>query len=218
MTRLREDGRTTFVILDEEPIYVAADLDAICASNRIDEAYRASLWQTLERAGRAYLDRRRIQSQPNKLARIRQDLRLGRQLASQLAEMAPDAGQIKKDRCSPTLSRCHLSALREGERRTGAVAPSGVGLDEIRETLVWLSGVYDEALDACTRAGDEADTVWREALTEYYTRTLTRPWTGDGSVDGEQFLADCREPLERCDALDVPPITALNLNTDLEQA
>jgi hypothetical protein len=40
---------------------------------------------------------------------------------------------------------------------------------------------------------------------------LARPWTGDGDAAGERFLADCRAPMQRGEALDAPPITALNL-------
>ena len=213
MTRLCEDGRTTFVILEKEPIYSNGDLDRICLRHKIDEVHRSALWQHLEKYGRAFLDRRRLQSQSNKLARIRQDLRLGRQLAAQLAEMTPEAGQIKDDRGSIALSRCHLSALREGERQIDHLAPSGVGLDEIRDTLYWLSEVYESALETCTRGGEEADKIWCNAMTEFYTRVLTCPWTGDGIAEGEAFLNDCREPLDRGHALDAPAISALNLAT-----
>jgi len=211
MTRLCENGRTTFVILDEDPLYTDADISRICARHEVPEALRGRLWRRLEAAGRAFLDRRRLQTQPSKLARIRQDLRLGKQLADQLGALTPEAGQAASDRGSVALNRCHLSALREGERRVGAGHGPGARLDEVRETLDWLSEVYDAALEACVRSGEDAGDVWRADLTEFFTRTLARPWTGDGEASGERFLADCRAPLERGEAVDAPPITALNL-------
>lgn len=211
MARLCENGRATFVILDEDPIYSSADIDRICERHAIDEHQRGALWRRLEAAGRAFIDQRRLQSQPAKLARIRQDLRLGRQLAAQLAELAPEAGQVSADRGSVSLSRCHLSALREGERRVGAGPEPGARLDEIRNTLAWLSEVYETALDSCTRSGEDAAEVWRADLAGFYTRILTRPWTGDGDAAGERFLADCRAVLDRGEAADAAPIPALNL-------
>ncbi|MEQ8406400.1 MAG: hypothetical protein RKE49_14990 [Oceanicaulis sp.] len=210
MTRLCEDGRTTFVILDEDPLYAEADIARICTRHGVPEALRGRLWRRLEEAGRSFLDRRRLQSQPAKLARIRQDLRLGRQMAQQLAEFTPEAGQVGADRASVALNRCHLSALREGERRVGGGA-AGARLDEVRETLSWLADVYDAALESCTRSGEDAAEAWRADLTEFYTRVLTRPWTGDGDAGGERFLADCRAPLERGEALDAAPIPAVSL-------
>jgi multidrug efflux pump subunit AcrA (membrane-fusion protein) len=211
MVRLCEDGRANFVILDADPIYSSADIDRICKRHGVEEQHRSDLWRRLESSGRAFLDQRRLQSQPAKLARIRQDLRLGRQLAAQLAELAPEAGQISADKASVLLSRCHLSALREGERRTGAGAAPGARLDEIRATLFWLAEVYETALESCTRGGEDAGEVWRASLTEFYTRVLIRPWTGAGEAGGERFLADCLAVLERGEAVDAPPITALNL-------
>lgn len=213
MKRLCEDGRATFVILDDNPLYTADDLEQICKRNDISDDLRSTLWRQLETAGRAYLDRRRLQSQPNKLGRIRQDLRLGRQLATQLAEIAPEPGQVKDDRGSVALSRCHLSALREGERLTGSGIGPGARLDEMKQTLEWIAEVYEAALETCTRSGEEAEELWRASMTEFYTRTLTRPWTGDGIAAGERFLADCRKVLDQGEALDVPPITAINLAT-----
>jgi hypothetical protein len=211
MARLCEDGRATFVILDDDPIYASADIDRICKRHGVDEHQRSALWRRLEASGRALLDQRRLQSQPAKLARIRQDLRLGRQLAAQLAELAPEAGQISADKGSVSLSRCHLSALREGERMVGSGAAPGARLDEIRATLSWLAEVYETALDACTRSGNDPAEVWRASLVDFYTRVLIRPWTGDGEAGGERFLADCRAVLERGEALDAAPIPALNL-------
>lgn len=211
MARLCEDGRTTFVILDEDPLYSADDIERICERHQIEQTQRGRLWRRLEEAGRTFLDQRRLQSQPAKLARIRQDLRLGRQMAAQLAELTPEPGQVSADRASVALSRCHLSALREGERQAGAPANGGARLDEVRETLNWLSEVYEAALEACTRSGEDAAEAWRADLTEYYTRVLIRSWTGDGDAAGERFLADCRAPLERGEAVDAPPIPAFNL-------
>ncbi|MFP4519847.1 MAG: hypothetical protein ACLFQ5_10360 [Oceanicaulis sp.] len=211
MTRLCEDGRATFVILDEDPLYAADDIARICERHGVPERLSGRLWRRLEQAGRAFLDRRRLNSQPAKLARIRQDLRLGRQLAAQLAGLAPEPGQVEADRASVALNRCHLSALREGERGVGPGAGPGARLDEVRETLAWLAEVYDAALEACTRSGADADEAWRADLTEFYTRVLTRPWTGEGGADGERFLADCRAPLDRGEALDAPPVPAITL-------
>ncbi|XBQ16070.1 MAG: hypothetical protein ABL308_14080 [Oceanicaulis sp.] len=209
MARLQDQGRTTFVILDDDPIYTEADVTALCARHRIDESRRGALWRTLEEAGRAWQDRRRLQSQPAKLARIRQDLRLGRQLACQLAEIVPETGQVGADRGSVALSRRHLSALREGERKAGAGRSACARLDEVRATIDWLAEVYEAALESCTRAGEDADQRWRAQMTEFWTRTLARSWTGGGEADGERFLADCKAPLERGEAAEGPPVTAV---------
>lgn len=211
MTRLCEQGRATFVILDEDPLYTDADIERICTRNGVPAEQRGALWRKLEEAGRSFLDRRRLHSQPAKLARIRQDLRLGQRMAAQLAGFTPQPGQVEADRASVALNRCHLSALREGERRVGAAGGPGARLDEVQATLSWLADVYEAALEACTRDEPEPGELWRAELSEFYTRVLTRPWTGDGDASGERFLADCRAPLDRGEAVDAPPITALNL-------
>lgn len=209
MSRLSEAGIANFVILDHDPLYAREEIDEICRNHAIPQAQRGALWRTLEEAGRAYLDQRRLNTAPTKLARVRQDLRLARQLAAQLAELTPEAGQISKDAPSVALSRAHLSALREGERRAGP-AP-GARLEDLHEALTWADAVFEAALEACGRPDGPPEEAWRIAVTNFYTRQLARPWTGDEGEAGERFLADCRAPLERSDGAAGPAITALDL-------
>ncbi len=209
MARLSEKGQSTFVILDHEPLYASEDIDQICARHQISETHRGALWRMLEEAGRAYLDQRRLSATPTKMARVRQDLRLARQLAAQLAELSPNADQLSSDTCSITLSRAHLSALREGERKAGPA--SGARLEDLREALTWADAVFEAALDSCGRQDDEPDEAWRITLTNFYTRELARSWTGEGEADGEAFLASCREPLDRNEGAAGPAITAFDL-------
>ena len=210
MPRLSEEGVANFVILDHDPLYAREEVDRICEDHAVPPLQRGVLWRTLEEAGRAYLDQRRLSATPTKLARVRQDLRLARQLAAQLAELTPEAGQVSKDAPSIALSRAHLSALREGERRAGP-APAG-RLDELREALTWVDAVFEAALDSCGRPDDAPEDAWRIAVTNFYTRELARPWTGDEGDAGERFLADCRAILERGDGAAGPAITAFNLD------
>ena len=73
----------------------------------------------------------------------------------------------------------------------------------------------DDVIPAALRPLDEVrDAVaeaWRAELTDFYTRVLARPWTGDAHATGERFLADCRAPLDRGEAVDAAPIPALDL-------
>ncbi|MCC5996091.1 MAG: hypothetical protein JJU18_06955 [Oceanicaulis sp.] len=199
MARLSEDGAARFVILDGDQLYDASEIDRICARHGVPDAHRGTLWRTLETAGRALLDQRRLQTTPVQLARIKQDLQLGLRLTSQLAGLAPRAGQCGGDQASATLSRGHLAALREGERRAGSGAGAGSRLEEAHDTLAWLAGVYEQAIEACTRVqrdGQDPESAWRAAVTRFYTRTLARSWTDDGGAAGERFLADCRAVLD----------------------
>lgn len=209
MSRLSEAGIANFVILDRDPLYAREEIDEICSDHAIPDAQRGALWRTLEEAGRAYLDQRRLNTAPTKLARVRQDLRLARQLAAQLAELTPEAGQVSNDAPSVVLSRAHLSALREGERRAGP-AP-GARLEDLHEALTWADSVFVAALEACGRPDGPPEQAWRIAVTNFYTRELARPWTGDEGEPGERFLAACRAPLERSDGAAGPPIAALDL-------
>jgi hypothetical protein len=210
MSRLSEAGIANFVILDHDPLYAREEIDQICRDHAIPDAQRGALWRTLEEAGRAYLDQRRLNTAPTKLARVRQDLRLARQLAAQLAELTPESGQVSTDAPSIALSRAHLSALREGERRAGH-APGGARLEDLQEALTWADSVFEAALEACGRADEAPEDAWRITLTNFYTRQLARPWTGDEGEAGERFLAACRAPLERSDGAAGPAITALDL-------
>jgi hypothetical protein len=209
MARLSEQGRATFVILDHDPLYGAEEIDRICAAHAIPDARRSALWRLLEEAGRAYLDQRRLSAAPHKLARVRQDLRLARQLAAQLAELSPAAEQLSTDTPSVGLSRAHLSALREGERLAGP-AP-GIRLEDLRDALTWADSVFESALEACGRQDDEPLQRWRITVTNFYTRQLARPWTGKGEADGEAFLADCRVALEQNEGSAGPAIPAFDL-------
>ena len=210
MARLSEKGQSTFVILDHDPLYTSDDIDQICAEHAIADTDRGALWRMLEEAGRAYLDQRRLSATPTKLARVRQDLRLARQLAAQLVELSPDREQLSSDTPGIALSRAHLSALREGERKAGPSA--GARLEDLRNALTWADTVFEAALESCGRQDDEPDEAWRIELTNFYTRELARSWTGQGATDGEAFLASCREPLERNEGAAGPAITAFDLS------
>ena len=158
MTRLCPDGVATFVILDQDPLYTQDDIIAIAQAHAISLNQRNALWRLLETAGRAYLDQRRLASQPARLTRVRQDLELARRLATQLQSLTPEAGQSKTDSASVGLSRMHLSALREGERRVDAAGP--MSLDDARTAVTWLAEVYEHALGACSDPGDPEDRIF----------------------------------------------------------
>ncbi len=196
MALVGENGAATFVILDREPLYDQDDIARIACDHAIAPADRNALWRVLEAAGRAYLDQVRL-TRAARLVRIRQDLLLARRLSAQLSERTPEAGQIAADAASVGLSRNHLAALREGERRAGPAPVSC--LDEVREVLAWLTEVYDAALEACQAPLDPYET-WRRALSEFHTRTLARPWTGPEGRRGERFLADCQAVLADAEA------------------
>jgi hypothetical protein len=203
MARLSEDGAARFVILDGDQIYEPGDIDRICARHAIAAVHRGALWRRLESAGRALLDQRRLHTTPVQLARIRQDLLLGLRVTRQLADLTPRAGQCAGDQPSAALSRAHLAALREGERRAGGGAGAGSRLEEAHDTLAWLAEVYESAIESCARVhreGQDPEAAWRMALTGFFTRTLARSWTDDGGAAGERFLADCRAVLDARDA------------------
>jgi len=197
MARLCENGAATFVILDREPLYDQGDIARIAAAHDIAPDHRNALWRLLEQAGRAFLDQRRL-SRASRLVRVRQDLQLARRLTAQLAELTPEPGQIASDTASVGLSRLHLAALREGERRAGSDVGSAAGLDDMRGALTWLTDVYDAAL-AAAQAELDPDETWRRTLIEFYTRVLARPWTAPTGDHGERFLADCRAVIESID-------------------
>jgi hypothetical protein len=197
MARLCENGSATFVILDREPLYDQDDIARISADHGIAPDLRNGLWRRLEQAGRAYLDQKRL-SRAARLVGVRQDLQLARRLAAQLAELTPQPGQTAADAASIALSRLHLAALREGERRTDAEGGSTADLDDVSAVLTWLTGVYDAALSACQDELNPEET-WRRSLTDFYTRTLARPWTAPSGDHGERFLADCRAVIEAAD-------------------
>jgi hypothetical protein len=209
MARLCEDGAATFVILDREPLYDQSEIARIASVHHINPSQRHALWRTLEEAGRAFLDQQRL-SRASRLVRVRQDLQLARRLASQLVDLSPQPGQSAADAPSVALTRCHLAALRDGERRAGA--EHAVGLDDMREVLGWLTEVYDCAMSACLEP-TEPEQIWRSALTEFYTRRLGRAWSREGDSQGERFLADCQIALNiaqndpaQCDA-DIGAVT-----------
>lgn len=195
MARLRENGAVTFVILDAEPLYSQHDVARIAKAHAIEPAERNALWRQLEAAGRAYFDQSRL-SRTARPVRVRQDLQLARRLAAQLADLTPEAGQTASDTASVGLSRVHLAALREGERRTRA--EGGYRLDQMRDVLSWLGEVCDAALEA-SHGDFDAEMNWRQALTGFYTRSLGRAWTGPDGCHGERFLADCRAVLASLD-------------------
>ncbi|WBQ09440.1 hypothetical protein L2D01_11085 [Hyphomonadaceae bacterium ML37] len=215
MARLCEDGAARFVILDGDQLYETADIDRLCARHAISDAHRGAVWRLLESAGRALLDQRRLHTTPVQLARIRQDLLLGLRVTRQLADLTPRAGQCAGDQPSATLSRAHLAALREGERRAGGGAGAGSRLEEAHDTLAWLAEVYESAIESCARVqreGQDPDGAWRATLTRFFTRTLARSWTDDGGAAGERFLADCMAVLEARDA--PAPVLTLRLASD----
>lgn len=185
MARLCENGAATFVILDREPLYDQGDIARIASNHNIAPDHRNALWRLLEQAGRAYLDQKRL-SRASRLVRVRQDLQLARRLAAQLAELTPEPGQAAADAASVGLSRLHLAALREGERRAGGRYESAAGLDDMRGVLSWLTSVYESALAAAHEDVDP-DEAWRRSLIEFYTRVLTRPWTAPNGDHGERF-------------------------------
>lgn len=206
MARLCENGTATFVILDREPLYDQGDIARIASAHDIAPDHRNALWRLLEQAGRAFLDQKRL-SRASRLVRVRQDLQLARRLAAQLAELTPEPGQIASDAASVGLSRLHLAALREGERRAGGDGASAIGLDDMRGALTWLTEAYDAALAAAQEERDP-DETWRRTLIEFYTRVLARPWTAPTGDHGERFLADCRAVIDLIDDCTAQEINA----------
>ncbi len=206
MARLCENGTATFVILDREPLYDQGDIARIASAHDIAPDHRTALWRLLEQAGRAFLDQKRL-CRASRLVRVRQDLQLARRLAAQLAELTPEPGQLAADAASVGLSRLHLAALREGERRAGGDVASAIGLDDMRGVLTWLTEAYDAALAAAQEERDPEET-WRRTLIEFYSRVLARPWTAPTGDHGERFLADCRAVIDLIDDCTAQEISA----------
>lgn len=204
MARLTGDAGTSFIILDGVQLYDEAEIDRICTRHDIrDPDRKMALWRLLEESGRALIDQRRLHTRRTQIARLRQDLQMGLRLTSQLASLVPDGDQLRDDTPSMTLSRRHLAALREAERRLSgsAAGKSRTRLEEVSPALQCLHAVFEAALEACGEREDEhgPDEAWRGTMAAFFTRTLSRPWSRHGDNAGERFLADCRIALERAE-------------------
>lgn len=204
MSRLTTNSGASFIILDDGALYDAADIDRICERHAIADAeQKMALWRLLEDAGRALIDQKRLQTRRTQIARLRQDLQMGLRVTSQLAGLVPDAAQLRDDTPTMTLTRRHLAALREAERRLDS--ERGVGartrLEDAAPALECLQRVFEMALEACGEREDEdgPEDAWRGAVMAFYTRTLSRPWSRQGDNAGERFIADCRIALDRAD-------------------
>ncbi len=128
---------------------------------------------------------------------------MGLRLTSQLHSLVPNGDQLREDTPTVTLSRRHLAALREAERRAadGNAGSARVRLEEVAPALDCLHQIFEAALEACGEREDEhgPEEAWRGALAAFFTRTLSRPWSRHGDNAGERFLADCRVALERAE-------------------
>ena len=185
------------IYIDENGLYEKIDIDFISQKYEVTGSGRLVLTNTLEDAGRSYLDRRRLYFQPGMLPRTRRDLRQARNLIAALIEVTPKPGQVAADQASVNIRRFHLAALREGGQIFGMRAPAGSRLDEVYSTLAWLARLYDHALEVCEGPGEEPMAAWRAALTHFYTRVLKRSLTKPNDPVLESFLADCHAPLQR---------------------
>ncbi|WP_429910859.1 hypothetical protein [Glycocaulis sp.] len=204
MARLTSTTGTSFIILDDGELYEEADIDRICERHAIGDAdQKMALWRLLEDCGRALIDQKRLQTRRTQIARLRQDLQMGLRLTGQLAGLVPDAAHLRDDTPTMTLTRRHLAALREAERRldAGHDGKTRTRLEDAAPALECLQRVFEMALEACGEREDEdgPESVWRAAVTAFYSRTLSRPWSRQGDNAGERFLADCRIALERVD-------------------
>lgn len=204
MSRLTSDTGTSFIILDDRELYDEADIDRICERHAISDAdQKMALWRLLEESGRALVDQKRLQTRRTQIARLRQDLQMGLRLTGQLAGLVPDAAQLRDDTPTMTLTRRHLAALREAERRldSNKGGRARVRLEDAAPALECLQRVFEMALEACGEREDEEgpEQAWRKAVMAFYTRTLSRPWSRQGDNAGERFIADCRIALERAD-------------------
>ncbi|GGH07347.1 hypothetical protein GCM10007420_25030 [Glycocaulis albus] len=202
MARLSSTTGTSFIILDDGELYDESEIDRICERHAIADAdQKMALWRLLEECGRALIDQKRLQTRRTQIARLRQDLQMGLRLTGQLAGLVPDAAQLRDDTPTMTLTRRHLAALREAERRLDAGRDGSVRtrLEDAAPALECLQRVFEMALEACGEREDESgpDDAWRAAVTAFYSRTLSRPWSRQGDNAGERFLADCRIALER---------------------
>jgi len=200
MGRLRANGETQFVILDHESIYSDTDLAQICERHSVPDTHRPALKIRLEQIGRIYLDQMQINGRPAQTLRLRQDLRKGLCLLTELLELAPD---MEAQTTSSEVA--HASALREGERQLqdeDKMAAPGL-LTDAKVQLSYMRDVYEAALESaarCARGPSERNRIlarWRSSMIEFYTRTLNRPWIESGSEqDGELFLSDCQRVLD----------------------
>ncbi|WP_422385378.1 hypothetical protein [Oceanicaulis alexandrii] len=203
MGRLSSGGTTQFVIIESDPIYSDSELDRICARHDIASTHRSALKRVLEEAGQIYLDQMQLNGRPTQTIRLRQDLRKGLCLLTELIELVPDLrepGQSGAD-------SAHAAALREGDRQVKAAATSSLALlADAPSTLSYLRDVYELALESAARgargargAPERARTVdrWRSPIIEFYTLTLGRTWMDTGTEhDGERFVRDCLSVLE----------------------
>jgi hypothetical protein len=200
MGRLSSGGTTQFVIIESDPIYSESELDRICARHEIAPTHRSALKRVLEEAGQVYLDQMQLNGRPTQTIRLRQDLRKGLCLLTELIELVPDLrepGQTGAD-------SAHAAALREGDRQVKAAATSSLALlADAPSTLSYLRDVYELALESAARgargASERARTLdrWRSPIIEFYTLTLGRTWMDTGTEhDGERFVRDCLSVLE----------------------
>lgn len=204
MSRLTSESGASFIILDDGELYEESDIDRICERHAIGDAdHKMALWRLLEEAGRALIDQKRLQTRRTQIARLRQDLQMGMRLTGQLAGLVPDAAQLRDDTPTMTLTRRHLAALREAERRIESERGTRLRtrLEDAAPALESLQRVFEMALEACGEREDEEgpDRAWRGAVMGFYTRTLSRPWSRQGDNAGERFIADCRIALNRAE-------------------
>ena len=199
MGRLSSGG-AQFVIIENDPIYSDSDLDRISARHDIKTLHRGALKRVLEEAGRVYLDQMQLSGRPTQTIRLRQDLRKGLCLLSELIELVPDmheAGPAGAD-------SAHAAALREGDRQVKSAAKTSLALlADAPSTLTYLRDVYEAALESAALgargAPERTRTLdrWRSPIIEFYTRTLGRSWMDTGTEhDGERFIRDCLAVLE----------------------
>lgn len=199
MGRLSSGG-AQFVIIESDPIYSEADIDRICARHDIKTVHRGALKKVLEEAGQVYLDQMQLSGRPTQTIRLRQDLRKGLCLLSELIELVPgfhEAGVTGAD-------SAHAAALREGDRQVKSAASTSLALlADSPSTLTYLRDVYEAALESAARgargAPERARTLdrWRSPIIEFYTRNLGRSWMDTGTEhDGERFVRDCLAVLE----------------------
>lgn len=209
MRRLRADGETRFVILDHEPIYSDLVINRICERHSVPDDRRADLKRLLEQTGRIYLDQMQLNGRPAQTLRLRQDLRKGLCLLTELLELTPDMQN------QSLLSEvAHASALREGERQLqdeDKLSAPGL-LADAKVQIAYMRDVYEAALETaarCARGPSERHRIvarWRSAMIEFYTRTLNRPWIEAGSEqEGERFLSDCQIVLDETELIKTPP-------------
>lgn len=193
-------GGTQFVIIESDPIYSDADIERICNRHDIKTNHRNALKRVLEETGRVYLDQMQLSGRPTQTIRLRQDLRKGLCLLTELIELVPDLHKPGPG----GVDSAHASALREGDRQVKASATRSLGLlADAPSTLSYLRDVYEAALESAARgargATERTRTLdrWRSPIIEFYTRTLGRPWMDTGTEhDGERFIRDCLAVLE----------------------